>query len=178
MNILPRELREQVALLRAVGVGVREVSRELGVTVESVGRIAGYRSRDRQEIMKRIDALYNVLDNKGLMTGVVDEAMSELHAYVLMTCPLHPEDQSDAQLLILSQGGDCIQCRRDGMVGFHARRKAEGRPIVPPWRREGTQPSKKRVCRKCGEAGHFAKTCRATEPAKAEPAALPDWRSI
>lgn len=176
MNILPRELREQVALLRAAGVGVREVSRALGITVESVGRIAGYRSKDRKEIMKRIEALGDALEAADLLKGDVDNAFLDLSGYVLFTCPLHPENKSDAQMDTYMDDGECMLCRRDGMVGFHARRKAEGRPIVPPWRRPGYVPVARRTCRKCGEVGHFAKTCRANEPAK--PASLPDWRSI
>jgi len=134
VNRLPASKRSRIVQLHEAGHTVREIAAEVGVHRESVEfySLSGYRHR----IGKMVLAVFQELEDRNIDPIDVSSLM-DLDNVVNWSCPVHPELnrlESDLQ-----PDDPCPLCVRDGLVRHHERRKAEGRPIVPPWARKREQ---------------------------------------
>jgi hypothetical protein len=129
MNVLSAEKRAAIVLLHAQGHTVREIVKQVGCSRQTVSTYlpTGY----RRKLLKLIDRVFKELEARNIdPLGV--QALLDLYGEVGFRCQVHPEAHPDHDVM---PDMDCRLCVRDGLRRFHARRKAEGRPIVPPRRR-------------------------------------------
>lgn len=129
-NFLTHEKRLRVAELLLAGHTVREVQAETGVSRQTITQLTlgGY----RREVLRRYRAMWEKMEDLGVVTEVMQDIATEFHGWLGWTCPLHPDAPSGA---MSDDGQVCDLCVRDGLRRHHARRKADGRPVLPPWRR-------------------------------------------
>jgi hypothetical protein len=141
MNRLSREKRAQILELSEAGHTVREICKEVGVSRETVTSlsIGTYRRR----LFKMSERIFEELEKAGMdplsnypanRIPMWAQAFLDLHQELGWKCPVHPEADPDKE--DVWAGSACRLCVADGLKRHHERRKAEGRPIVPPWRRE------------------------------------------
>ena len=81
----------------------------------------------RRKMSKALDLLGEQIMALGTDPLELDAYLALIHM-IDLECPLHPEAEA---LEDVNEGG-CRLCRSDGLKRHHARRKAEGRPIIPP----------------------------------------------
>lgn len=134
MNVLPLAKRAQIVTLKAEGATLREIARRVGVCRETVATYVGRNTKRRHALLAAVDRAFEVLDASGDY-GAMFDALISIDALVRYHCPLHP-DATIADMLDEDVAGEgaCRLCRSDGLRRHHVRRKAEGRPVVPPRR--------------------------------------------
>ena len=134
MNVLSIEKRLAIVRLRANGATLREVALAVGCDRETVATYGGRNSAWQTALCDALDALGARL---GDHLSECDEFLSLVNL-LFLTCRFHPEavglDDVDHM--------GCALCRSAGLKRHHKRRKAEGRPIVPPRpKRKAKRPS-------------------------------------
>jgi len=129
MNLLSREKRIRIAQMHIGGATVREIARLVGVNRETVSAYVGRQSRARTALRKALDQFDDELRDAGVEASEFDGYL-RLYGLLHFDCPMHPEAEPDIDV-----GPDrlaCRLCQVDGLKRHHERRRAEGRPIVPP----------------------------------------------
>ncbi|MFI5296518.1 MAG: helix-turn-helix domain-containing protein [Polyangiales bacterium] len=126
------EKRERIVELKAAGMSVREIAATVGCSRETVCSYTP--GAFRRKALNLVGKIFDELKAKGI-DGTKIDALVRLHAELGWTCPLHPEAIPDVDV---SAESDCKLCVHHGLKRHHARRKEEGRPILPPRRRESS----------------------------------------
>ena len=136
MNVLPVETEVAIVRLRREGASVGEIVKTLGVHKGTVERYIHPFAPHLKKLRQLMCDTINWLDARGIDEVFFDSPLGYLNE-ALYWCDRHPdavpfEDITDEE--------GCRLCKHEGMVRHHAKRKAEGRPIVPPWRSHDPGP--------------------------------------
>ncbi|MFI5296519.1 MAG: helix-turn-helix domain-containing protein [Polyangiales bacterium] len=127
MNRLSLEKRNKIVEMKEAGATIREIAAAVGCSVPTV--IHYTPGSYRRRVLGLIAKVFDELKAKGI-DGTDIEALVNLHCEIGWTCPIHPEAVPNVDI---SAESDCKLCEHRGRVRHHERRKAEGRPILPPW---------------------------------------------
>ncbi len=124
-NFLPHDKRLRVAEMLLAGATVREVQAETGVARQTIVSLTlgGY----RREVLHRFREMESELEQS--MGEEIYDITSKFSGWLGWVCPLHPDAGPE---VMGDDGMVCGWCVRDGLRRHHARRKAQGRPVLPP----------------------------------------------
>ena len=136
MNVLPLEKRERILALKiGIGASTREIAEIVECSREAVTTYLSEAGLRRKRLFAMIVKVFDELKANGIEPTEI-ESLLTLHGTVGWTCPFHPEAQPEVDV----NPDGCRLCQSDGLKRHHARRKQEGRPILPPWRKNATVP--------------------------------------
>lgn len=130
MNVLPMWKRLAIIRMRAEGASLRTIAREVGASRQTVANYAGGNNDRRARMSEALTVLGVQIAERGQDPLEMDGYLKLIHL-IELECPLHPEAVPFDDV----EDGACRLCVSDGLKYHHAKRKAEGRPIVPPRRR-------------------------------------------
>ena len=126
--------------MHSVGASVREIKRATGADRETT------RTTLERVIAERVRLAELALEYFAmfLVPGPGEEIIDEICRILIDTCPLHPgfvRDDDDDVIGCTICARDAKARLSDGLKRHHARRKAEGRPIIPPRKKTAPTPS-------------------------------------
>src|SRR5580692_7624584 len=137
MNALPAEKLAEVIELHAQGATRREIQAKTGVHRDTV-RVAIERiAADRRHLLAKLTETKDHLRATYGIDLMDYEPFLEAIASLQFSCPVHPNADIETGFDHDKATG-CLRCNdplfkhHEGMKRHHARRKAEGRPILPP----------------------------------------------
>jgi hypothetical protein len=142
-NFLPVAKRAAILDMHAGGAGVREIARATDVHRSTVRTCIDRIDNDRHELIVMHQKLETALVGRFGDEALLDELMA-IGGALRWSCPIHPEASMEDDFG--EDGEGCLLCAkgqkaraREGLIRHHARHKAAGTPIVPPWRRQSVQ---------------------------------------
>lgn len=130
-NITKPDRIARIVEMSRAGASTREIATTIGVSNETVRRYSDSGRALIRDLRKKLDAFVDDLALSGIDAGDFD-TFHALHAALMFACVRHPfltEDEMDRMM----ESNRCPRCVFEGTKRHHARRKAEGCPIVPPW---------------------------------------------
>lgn len=133
VNVLDLHHREAIIELKARGATLREIAATVGVHRETVRKYLDARGPRQRRMAKLLDAIAEELRARGIAEPLELEPFIELYDMLHMQCAFHAEADWERDF---EQDGSCRLCRSDGLKRHHTRRKADGKPILPPWQRD------------------------------------------
>jgi hypothetical protein len=139
VNVLPEKKKVRIFELASKGGTVRETSTKVHCHRETVRNVLRRIVDDRRRTVKLIEALETAVKAFGIDLRAMEvDALYELLDHLTFSCPIHPEAKPED---FSQEGTGCLLCQDAklkqhlGMVRHHARRKRQGRPILPPWQK-------------------------------------------
>ena len=135
-NLLKEAKRREVILLHEQGVGIREIARKTGCHRSTVINHIGRGNNRHSRLVTLGWLVVEWAEKQGFEWTEVPVLLDLLCE--INSCPRHPEAIAFEDV----DDKGCRFCVSDGLKQHHARRKAEGRPILPPRRKPAKPPER------------------------------------
>lgn len=141
MNVLPLYQRMRILAMKYHGATHREIAASVGANRRTVASWIDRLLGRRHELSPLVLQIGAFLQERGIDPAECAPLLALARA-MWFECPLHIDADPATTF---ENDGSCKLCRSAGGRRHHRRRKAEGRPIYPPWsspkRRKPIDPS-------------------------------------